>query len=64
MGFDSDRRTVFKCDLCDGDPQCVRYCFPGALTYVPERRQGNSRSRAAAWQRLAGGKTRLEGNTL
>ena len=60
MGFDNERRTVFKCDLCGGDPQCVRYCCPGALTYAPERRQGDSRARIAAWQRLAGTKIRFE----
>ena len=24
--FDSARRKAFKCDLCKGDPQCVRWC--------------------------------------
>jgi anaerobic carbon-monoxide dehydrogenase iron sulfur subunit len=24
--FDSARRKAFKCDLCNGDPQCVRWC--------------------------------------
>ena len=24
-----------KCDLCDGDPGCVRFCDPGALQFVP-----------------------------
>jgi Fe-S-cluster-containing hydrogenase component 2 len=33
MGFDPAKQKVFKCDLCDGDPQCVRFCFPGSLTY-------------------------------
>ena len=23
-----------KCDLCDGDPQCVKYCEFGALEFV------------------------------
>jgi len=26
---------VIKCDLCDGDPTCVRFCDPGALQFVP-----------------------------
>jgi len=25
---------VVKCDLCDGDPYCVKYCETGALRYV------------------------------
>lgn len=23
-----------KCDLCQGDPECVRFCAPGAIEYV------------------------------
>jgi Fe-S-cluster-containing hydrogenase component 2 len=25
-----------KCDLCGGDPECVRFCSPGALRYEPQ----------------------------
>jgi Fe-S-cluster-containing hydrogenase component 2 len=35
MGIDSAARQVIKCDLCDGDPACVRFCDPGALQFVP-----------------------------
>jgi len=35
IGFDPLRQKIFKCDLCGGDPQCVRFCYPGALAYVP-----------------------------
>ena len=34
MSFNTVDRKVFKCDLCDGDPQCVRFCEVKALTYV------------------------------
>jgi Fe-S-cluster-containing hydrogenase component 2 len=34
MRFDHPRGLAFKCDLCDGDPECVRACEPKALTYV------------------------------
>ena len=27
---------VLKCDLCDGDPICVKVCPTGALNYEPE----------------------------
>lgn len=27
-----DTNTCFKCDLCGGDPQCVKFCPTGALT--------------------------------
>ena len=29
------RRVVMTCDLCDGDPECVKLCpFEGALTFA------------------------------
>lgn len=38
MGFDSKAQKVFKCNLCDGNPQCVNFCYPKSLSYVePER---------------------------
>jgi len=27
-------KKVFKCDYCDGDPECVKYCKGGALEFV------------------------------
>jgi len=27
-------RKVVKCDLCKGDPYCVKYCETGALKYI------------------------------
>lgn len=27
-------RKVVKCDLCGGDPYCVKYCETGAIQYV------------------------------
>ncbi len=34
MGFNVDTKKVFKCDFCDGDPQCARFCEVGAVQYV------------------------------
>ena len=34
MGIDTVVQQVIKCDLCDGDPICVRFCDPGALQFV------------------------------
>ncbi len=30
-----DKKTVksYKCDLCGGDPECVKICEPGAIEY-------------------------------
>jgi carbon-monoxide dehydrogenase iron sulfur subunit len=32
--FDSVERVTVKCDYCDGDPQCVRFCEVNAIKYV------------------------------
>lgn len=34
--YDQVRNVCIKCDLCGGDPKCVKYCPQGALTYVEE----------------------------
>ncbi len=33
IGFDEIRQVIFKCDLCNGNPQCVHFCEPGALIW-------------------------------
>jgi Fe-S-cluster-containing hydrogenase component 2 len=35
-----DMDTPFKCDLCGGDPECVKICPKRALLYVPEHMVG------------------------
>ncbi len=34
--YDSVRKQVIKCNLCDGDPQCVRFCPTNALQFLPK----------------------------
>lgn len=34
VAFDPNRGQAFKCDLCGGDPECVKVCAPGALRLV------------------------------
>ncbi len=34
MGFDEIEKKVTKCDVCDGDPLCVRFCDIKAIDYV------------------------------
>ena len=48
MHFVSIDRKVIKCDLCDGDPQCVRYCEVKAIEFVDEGDLGLHKSREAA----------------
>jgi Fe-S-cluster-containing hydrogenase component 2 len=47
IGIDTVSRSVIKCDLCDGDPTCVRFCDPGALQFVPASTVNLVKKRAA-----------------
>ena len=48
MNFNPIDRKVIKCDLCDGDPQCVRFCDVKAVDFVEPQRVGQIKSRTAA----------------
>ena len=55
IGFDEERQKVFKCDLCDGKPLCVDYCFPQALDFIEDYQIPSSGLRRSA-ERLIPGK--------
>ncbi len=48
MAFNKDRGFAFKCDLCDGKPECVRVCEPKALDFVEGHTLHYPRMRDAA----------------
>ena len=49
MAFAHDLGLPYKCDLCDGEPECVRVCEKKALEYVePYRFQGQRAQQAGA----------------
>jgi Fe-S-cluster-containing hydrogenase component 2 len=48
MGFNVIDRKNFKCDLCDGDPQCVRFCDMKAVDYMEPDRVAVDKKKAAA----------------
>lgn len=50
--FNDDARIMIKCDLCGGDPECVKYCVYGALSYVTADEAASSKRRKGA-ERLA-----------
>jgi carbon-monoxide dehydrogenase iron sulfur subunit len=50
MSFDVIGRKVVKCDLCDGDPQCVRFCEIKALEYVDADRVSVVKKKDAAYR--------------
>lgn len=48
MGFNVIDKKVFKCDLCEGDPQCVRFCDVKAVEYVDANQINILKKREAA----------------
>lgn len=52
MNFDVIGNRVIKCDLCGGDPQCVRFCEEKAVDYVHADRLSLYKKKDAA-QRLS-----------
>ena len=48
MHFVPSERKVIKCDLCDGEPQCARFCEVAAVSYVESSDVGLARGRNAA----------------
>jgi len=39
---------VVKCELCGGDPVCIKFCSPEALLYVPATSVNLMKQRTAA----------------
>ncbi len=56
MGFNPVEKKVFKCDLCDGDPQCVRFCEVKAVDYVDAADVSLKKKKAAAHRISVAGK--------
>jgi Fe-S-cluster-containing hydrogenase component 2 len=46
VNFDLDRGIVSKCDLCAGDPWCVKACPTHCITYVDVDHTGRDQTRA------------------
>jgi carbon-monoxide dehydrogenase iron sulfur subunit len=46
--YETKKRRIIKCDLCDGDPQCVAFCPVAALEYTDETDAARARKRATA----------------
>jgi carbon-monoxide dehydrogenase iron sulfur subunit len=53
MSFNVIDRKVFKCDLCDGDPQCVRFCEEKAVDFVDVDEVSILKKREAAQRQSA-----------
>ena len=49
--FDPVNNKVIKCDLCQGDPECVKFCETKAIEYIEEAAL-NTRNRITAAQKI------------
>lgn len=56
MSYNAADGKVFKCDLCEGDPQCVRFCEEKAVDYVDADDLSILKKRDAAGRLSAAGK--------
>jgi len=45
---DQEKRISSKCDLCGGDPMCVKFCVMEAISYVPRDEIGWENRRKSA----------------
>jgi len=48
MGWDPIANKVIKCDFCDGDPACVRFCSTQAIRFVDASNVNLEKKRAVA----------------
>ena len=52
LSINGEKGTIFVCDLCKGDPQCVKNCEPKALQYI-EASSINLKKRRMAAEKLS-----------
>ena len=48
MGYDPEKKKAIKCDLCGGDPACVKYCPSKVLAAAGPRESAEIRRRRFA----------------
>lgn len=48
LTIDPESKKTIKCDLCNGDPQCVEYCPTKAIDYVKATRATYKKRKEAA----------------
>ncbi len=48
MNYNTTDKKVFKCDLCGGQPECVRFCEVNAIEYVAAEGSSDQKKKDAA----------------
>ena len=59
-------KRMLKCDLCSGEPNCVRFCEPRALDFVRREKvsEGKYRKAAELYASILGGEKAKKGMRL
>ena len=48
VGYDDKERRIIRCDLCDGDPSCVKYCETSTIQFIESNLVQIQKKRSAA----------------
>ncbi len=48
IGWDEEKKKVIRCDLCHGDPTCVKFCATRAIQFIEAEKAVLVKKRAAA----------------
>jgi Fe-S-cluster-containing hydrogenase component 2 len=48
MGYDAVSKKVIKCDFCDGDPACARFCSTQAIKFMDASKANMEKKRTVA----------------
>jgi carbon-monoxide dehydrogenase iron sulfur subunit len=48
VAYETSRRRIVKCDLCDGTPECAAFCPVSAIEYLDETGATRARQRLVA----------------
>jgi carbon-monoxide dehydrogenase iron sulfur subunit len=51
ISMNMETGKIIKCDLCDGDPECIKYCAYGAIEYL-SMKEGQSQKRKRTISRM------------
>jgi len=55
ISYSPSERKVFKCNLCEGDPKCAKFCSSGAIQFVdPSEIPGRKKAVAERFKEVFG----------
>jgi Fe-S-cluster-containing dehydrogenase component len=55
ISHDSVSKRVYKCDMCHGEPECVKWCFTGAIKHLESLEEYTREKRKAIAEKVSEG---------